>query len=166
MVSECKSLTTKLRSISNNNNSRGLSKSKKVEVSNFPGATSSDIVGKVDGVLDQKPESLIVQVGTNDLTNEINILNNIKTIVTKTKQKSPNTILSYSNTIIRKDKKNLEKIRTDANSRLKNYYSQKNPRLINHDNIKKIHLGFKKLHLNRKGNSVFPKTLLNFIEYS
>ena len=116
--------------------------------------------------MDQKPESLIVQVGTNDLTNEINILNNIKTIVTKTKQKSPKTVLNFSNTIIHKDKKNLEKLRTDTNSRLKNYYSQKNPRLINHDNIKKIHLGVKKLNLNRKGNSVFAKKLLNFIEYS
>ena len=69
----------------NNINSWGLSKSKKVEVLNFTGATSNDIVGKIDDVLDQNPESLIVHVGTNDLTNEINLLNNITKIVTKTK---------------------------------------------------------------------------------
>ena len=86
--------------------------------------------------------------------------------VTKTKQKSPNTEISFSNLIIRKDKKNLEKLRADTNSRLKNYCSQKNLRLINHDNIKENHLGVKKLHLNRKGNSVFAKNLLNFIEGS
>ena len=68
--------------------------------------------------------------------------------------------------MIRKDKKNLEKLRGDANSRIKNYCSQKNLRLINHDNIKENHLGVKKLHLNRKGNSVFAKNLLNFIEGS
>ena len=34
----------------NNINSRGLSKSNKVEVLNFPGATRSDIVGKIDDV--------------------------------------------------------------------------------------------------------------------
>ena len=67
---------------------------KKVEVLNFPGATSSDIVEKIEDVLDQKPESLIVHVGTNDLTNEINLLNNVKKIVNKTKKKSPNTVLS------------------------------------------------------------------------
>ena len=117
-------------------------------------------------VLNQKPESLIVHVGTNNLTNEINLPNNIKEIVTKTKQKSPNTEISFSNIIIRKDKKNLEKLRADTNSRLKNYCSQKNLRLINHDNIKENHLGVKKLHLNRKGNSVFAKNLFNFIEGS
>ena len=113
-------------------------------------------------VLNQKPESLIVHIGTNDLTNEINLLNNIKKIVTKTKQKSPNTVLSFLNIIIRKDKKNLEKLSTNTNSRLKNYCSQKNLRLIIHDNIKKNYLGVKKSHLNRKGNSVFAKISLIF----
>ena len=69
----------------NNINSWGLWKSKKVEVLNFTGATSNDIVGKIDDVLNQNPESLIVHVGTNDFTNEINLLNNITKIVTKTK---------------------------------------------------------------------------------
>ena len=105
-------------SMLNNIKSQGLSKSKKVEVLNFPGATSRDIVGKIDDVLNQKPESLIVHVGTNDLTNETNLLSNIKQIITKTKQKSPNTVLSFSNIIICKDKKNLEKLRADTNSRL------------------------------------------------
>ena len=95
-------------SMLNNVNSRGISKSKKVEVLNFPGATSNDILRKIDDVLNRKPESLIVHAGTNDLTNEINLLNNVKKIVTKTKQKSPKTVTSFSNIIIRKDKKNLE----------------------------------------------------------
>ena len=59
------------------------------------------------------------------------------------KQKSPNTILSFPNMIIRKDKKNLEKLRDDTNSRLKNYFFQKNLRLVIHDNIKENHLGVK-----------------------
>ena len=40
-------------SMLNNVNSRVLSKSKKVEVLNFPGATSNEIVGKIDDVLNQ-----------------------------------------------------------------------------------------------------------------
>ena len=39
---------------------RGLSKSKKVEVMNFPGATSTDIVQKIDHVLKNQPKSLIM----------------------------------------------------------------------------------------------------------
>ena len=41
------------------------------------------------------------------------------------KKKLPNTVLAFSNIIVRKDKKNLEKLRTDANARLKNYCAQK-----------------------------------------
>ena len=61
-------------SMLNNINSCGLSKSKEVDVLNFPGATSSDVLTKIDDVLSKKPTSLIVHVGTNDLTNYINLL--------------------------------------------------------------------------------------------
>ena len=149
----------------NNVNSRGLSKSKNVKVISFPGATSIDIVENIDKILEnQQPKSLIVHVGTNDLTNDVNLLNNVKKIVNKTKKKSPDTVLTFSNIIVWKDKKNLEKLRTVTNARFKNYCAQKKPSLIDHDNIKESHLGIKKLHLNRKGNSLFAKNVLSFID--
>ena len=98
------------------------------------GKTSNDIARKIDDVLNQKPESLTAHVGTNDMIND-----NIKKIVTKTRQKSLNTILIFSNIIIRKDKRNLERLRADTNSKLKNYCSQKSLRLIIYDNIKENH---------------------------
>ena len=49
-------------SMLNNINSRGLSKSKKVDVLSFPGATSLDVLTKIDDVLNKKPASLIVHV--------------------------------------------------------------------------------------------------------
>ena len=49
----------------------------------------------------------------------------------------------------------------DTNSRLKHFCNQKNIHLILNANIKEEHLGIKKLHLNRKGNSIFAKNLLN-----
>ena len=58
-------------------NSHGLSKSKKVEVLNFPGTTSTDIVNKMDDILEDEPQSLIVHLSTNDLTNDVNLLNNV-----------------------------------------------------------------------------------------
>ena len=67
----------------NNINSRGLSKSKEVKVLNYPGATSSNI---------DTPESLMVHADTNVLRNDINLLNNIMKIVTKSRKKSPNTV--------------------------------------------------------------------------
>ena len=108
-------------SMLNNINGCGLSKTKKVDVLKFPGATSADIVTKIDDVLDKKPESIIIHVSTNDLTNDINLLSNIKKIVNKTNKISPNTILNFSNTIIRKDKRHIEKTRADTNSWLKNF---------------------------------------------
>ena len=47
---------------------RGLSKWKEVDVLNFLGATISDILTKIDDVLNKQSASLIVHVGTNDLT--------------------------------------------------------------------------------------------------
>ena len=107
-------------------NSHGLLKSKKVEVLNFPGTNTTDIVNKMDDILEDKPQSLIAHLGTNDLTNDVNLLNNVKKNVNKTKKKSPNTAISFSYIIIRKDRKNLEKFDADTNSRLKNYCKQKN----------------------------------------
>ena len=51
---------------------------------------------------------------------------------------------------------------------MKNYCAQKNLSLIDHDNVKESHLGIKKLHLNRKGKSLFAKiclVLLRAIEF-
>ena len=68
-------------SMLNNIDSRGLSKSKEVDVLNFPGATSLEVLTKIDDLLNKKPAFLIVCVGTNDLTNYINLLSNVKKIV-------------------------------------------------------------------------------------
>ena len=44
------------------------------------------------------------------------------------------------------------------------FCKQKNIGLIDNKNLKENHLGIKKLHLNKKGNTLFAKNLLNFIE--
>ena len=83
-------------SMLNNINSRGLFKSKEVDVLNYPGTTSSDVLTKTDDVLNKKTASLIVHVDINDLANDINLLSNLKKIVNKTKKTSPNTVLTLS----------------------------------------------------------------------
>ena len=82
-----------------------MTKSKNVEVINFPGVTSTSIVENINRILEnQRPKSLIIQVGTNDLTDDVNLLYNVKKIVNKTKEKSPDTTITFSNIIVRKDK--------------------------------------------------------------
>ena len=61
-----------------NINSRELSKSKKVSVSNLPGATSEDILDKIENTLTTHPDTLIVHAETNDLTKNINTMRSFK----------------------------------------------------------------------------------------
>ena len=82
-------------SMLNKINGKKLSKSKKVNVLNIPGATSGDIIGNIDEVLEGKPESLIVHVGRNGLTNSVNLLSNVQKIVHKVKNTSPDTPLMF-----------------------------------------------------------------------
>ena len=64
-------------SIVNNINSHGLSKSKKVYVRNFLGATSEDVFEEIDDTLKTHPDTSIVHAATIDLTKSINALRNV-----------------------------------------------------------------------------------------
>ena len=97
-------------SMVNGVNDKGLSKSYNVKVKNCPGATSEDILDKIDDLLKVKPDCLLVHVGTNDLTNNVNLLNSVKKMVKKVKNSSPNTKLVFSSVILRKDKKDISKL--------------------------------------------------------
>ena len=98
----------------NNINSRGLSRSKNVSVSNFPGATGEDILAEVEDTLKTHPDTLIVHAGTNDLTKNINTLISVKKLCEKAKRISPDRIY-------RKDRRNTDKQSIDTNARLKNF---------------------------------------------
>ena len=50
---------------------KGLNVNHKVKVVNFPGGTSET---KLDDIIKEQPDDLIVYVGTNDLTNNVNLL--------------------------------------------------------------------------------------------
>ena len=49
------------------------------------------------------------------------------------------------------------------NHRLKNYCSQTNIEYIENNNIEEENLGEKKLHLNKRGNTIFANNLLKFL---
>ena len=83
----------------NNINSRGLSKSKKVSVSNFPGATSDDILAEVEDTLKTHPDTLIVYAGPNDLTKNINTMRSVTKLYEKAKRISPDTKIVFLNII-------------------------------------------------------------------
>ena len=106
---------------------------------------------------------MIVRADTNDITNGINSLNCANKIIKKVKQISPNTKVVFSGLIRIKDKKDLDKKVVEVNSRLKNFYAQKDIDFIDNTNIKEEHLGNKKLHLNNRGNTVLANNLLKYL---
>ena len=93
----------------NNISENGLSKTHKARVINFPGGTREKITDQLDDLIKGKPDDLIVHVGTNDIANNVNLLNNAKKIFRKVSKDYPSTQLAFSSIIVRKDKKNLEK---------------------------------------------------------
>ena len=62
---------------------KGFSVKHKVKILNFPGGTSKKILEKLYDIIKEQPDDLIVHVGTDDLTNNANLLN-----LTKILQKS------------------------------------------------------------------------------
>ena len=130
---------------------------------NFPSGKSEKILQKLDVIIKEKPDDLIVRVGTDDITNNVNLLTNVKKIVNKVSKELPSTSMVFSSIINRKDKTNVQKTLPDTNARLKNFCMQKGISFIGNSGIKEFHLGKRKLDLNKKGNSAFAKNLLHHI---
>ena len=149
-------------SMLNGINESGLSKYQNVKIQNFPGGTIETILDKVETLVAEKPDCIIIHAETNDIMNGINSLNSVKKIVKKVKQTSPNTKVAFSSLITRQDNKDLDKKVQDVNNRLKNYCSQTNIEYIENSNIKEEHLGKKKLHLHKRVNTIFASNLLKF----
>ena len=70
---------------------KGLSVSHKVKIGTSPGGTGEKILGELDDKFKEQPDDLIVHVGTNDLTKNVNLLTNVKKIVNKVSKESPLT---------------------------------------------------------------------------
>ena len=122
-------------SMLNGVNEKGLSKSHNVKVKNYPGATSEDILDKIDDLLKVKPGSLLVHVGTSHLTNNVNLLNSVKKMVKKVKNSSPSTKIVFSSVILYKDKKDISKKVGETNQRLKSYCKEENIDFVDNSNI-------------------------------
>ena len=50
-------------------NERGLSKYQNVKIQNFPGSATEIILEKVETLVAEKPDCIIIHAGTNDIAN-------------------------------------------------------------------------------------------------
>ena len=101
-------------------------------------------------------------MGTNDLTNNIDTIQNFKEIIKLIRTKSPNSNVAVSTVVIRADKKNMVEKVQELNKKIKELCEKENIDVINNSNLNDTHLSKRKLHLNQKGLSILAK---NFISY-
>ena len=83
---------------------KGPNKSHKVTVKKFPGGTSNTIVENLDKLLKENPDDLKIHVGTNDLRNNVKLLNNVTKIVKQNYREAPSINLASLSIIVRKGK--------------------------------------------------------------
>ena len=139
-------------SILNGIDSTGLStKDHKTVVRNFPGATSKDMCTYIKPLVEKKPNKMIIHVGTNDLTNNVETISNLKSIHEYIKSNSKETEVVFSKLCIRDDKRHIIAKVDRLNAEIETFCSRENIKSIDHRNINKDSLSRKKLHLNRKG---------------
>ena len=70
----------------------------KVKIVNFLCGTSEKILEKLFVIIKEKPDDLIVHVGTNNITNNVNLLTKVKKIFNKVSKEPSSTsfcIFSY-----------------------------------------------------------------------
>ena len=152
-------------SIINGIDGSGLSsKQCQTSVRSFPGATSTDLIDYVKPLVNKRPDSLIIHIGTNDLTNTgNNTIENIKKLIHEARSINPNMEFALSEICTRDDKRSIQSKVQHLNSEIQKLCKDENFSLIKHDNIDRSCLSKKKLHLNRKGLSNLAKNLKDHI---
>ena len=70
-------------SMVNGINERGLSNHQNVKIQTFSRGTTETILDKVETLVAEKPNCIIIHAGKNDIRNGINLLNSAKKIVKK-----------------------------------------------------------------------------------
>ena len=135
----------------------------KIAVHHLGGGTTTDMLDMTRILAKRNPEVLIMHAGTNDLTNDINTINNLNTITHYMKEKHPNIEFVISQLTKRNDINNIQKKVDDLNDKIKRFCEDKNIHTFKHEQIDESCLGIRQLHLNRKGKAIFSSNFKNFL---
>ena len=79
-------------------------------MTSFSGGTTEKIIQNVDDLQRNNPDDIVIHVGTNDITNGVNLLNSVEKIVNQVSDISPRTTVAFSSIIVRKDKNMLRNL--------------------------------------------------------
>ena len=130
----------------------GISKNDQVQVKKHPGTTTDDIIDYIKPTIRQKPDMVIINSGTNDLTKDVNTMSRVQKVVAAAKEIDTESKikLGLSDITARGDINKEEDVVID-NNRLEKYCKENEFFFIDNSNVDVSCLNKRKLHLNRKG---------------
>ena len=125
---------------------------KSISVMKHPGCSSEDMLDYVKPIARKKPDTLIIHVGTNDLTKGVNTMKKVRKCVEVIREidNTENIQIGFFSIIQRTDKDFGNEIK-ETNIKLKNYWSGKGIIFVDNDNINESCLNNSKLRLKKKG---------------
>ena len=128
-----------------------------VQLKYFSGAKVADVSDKLGDFIEQKPDCIILHVGTNNSPNMSSneIIDEILTVRHRIEKEAPETKVVISAPIVRTD--NGKAALTIRN--IIKHLQQLDIEIINNENINHKDLGRKGLHLSKYGKSKFAKNL-------
>ena len=131
-----------------------------VTVMKHPGCSTEDMTDYIKPIARKKPDTILLHVGTNDLTKGINTMKNVRKCVEAIREldNSENIQIGFSSIVHRSDKDFSKEI-SELNVKLKKYCLGRGFIYIDNDNINESCLNNSKLHLNKKGTSLFSKNI-------
>ena len=141
---------------------KGVSHDGYVTIFRHSGATSEQLKEYVNVVIERKPRIMICHIGTNDITNNVETIQNLQTIINRTKKKSPATKFAISFTLY--DKPGSATKVENLNTCLRECCNENLVDYICNKNIDATCLGKAQLHPNKKGKSIFAKNLKNYVQ--
>ena len=141
---------------------REVSRDDSVKIWCHPGATTDDIIDNVKATARKKPGMIIIYTGTNDIQNEVNILQKVRKVITTNKEIDINNEIKIAfSSVIHRDDQDFEEETKEINRKLENLCKGKGIKFINNNNnIDGSCFNRSKLHLNKSGTALLVKMFL------
>lgn len=140
-------------------------KNNKVVVRSFGGAKVNDLFHYLVPTLEDKPDRIILHIGTNDLKNEEprEVSEKVVKVCEFIEKKSPNTEIVISELTPRSDSENANKSSCEVNKILRSFNRTRDWKFISHSDMNTGCLNSRGVHLNSRGTSVLARNIKLYI---
>ena len=130
-----------------------------------PECSTEDMIDYIKSIAMEKPDAILLHVGTNNLTKGINTMKNIgnRGEAIRELDDSENIQISFSSIIHISDRDFSREI-SELNVKLKKYCLGRGFISADNDNINESCLINSKLHLNKEGTNLLSKSILTSVD--